>query len=150
MRKRIKENFVCSGRPEGQVMDLSSRELEEQVRWGMKAVECSTSAKVRAWRGLELGFLCEHAGHPALALQVWMQTLCMVQYDNWELVDLPINTRVYRFDGLYAYTEEEELGYNIDRLWRQLGHEELARFRRMAKQNYRATWLYKYQEASWE
>lgn len=150
MRKRIRENFVCSGQPDGHVTGMRSQELEEQVSWGMKAVECSRSAKMRARRGLELGLMCEDAGHPVLALQVWSATLSMVRCDNWGLEYLPINTRFYRFDGLYAYTEEEELGACLDRVWRHLGHAELACFKAMARENYRNVWLSKYQEPYWE
>jgi len=150
MRKRKNHECVCSSRPDGQVMNMSSRELEEQVRWGMKAIECSGNTRSRAMRGLQLGRLCENAGHPVLALRVWMETLEMVRNDNFEWENMPINTAVYSFDSKIAFTEQEELGRQIDRLWRQLGHEEMAHFKRMAEDDYRSIWLWKYQEPYWE
>ena len=150
MRKRIKQNQVCSGRPDGQVMNMSSKELSKLVEWGMKAVELSKSARERAQRGLELGRLCENAGHPVLALQVWRDTLSMVRSDNYDWVEETINPRIYSFDSRIAFTEQEELGSNIDRVWRQLGHAEQAHYKALAENDYRDIWLWKYQEPYWD
>jgi hypothetical protein len=150
MRKRIKDNLVCSGRPDGRVMDMSSRELEKQVEWGMKAIECCSSTGDRAKRGLMLGKMCEDAGHPVKALSVWLDTLSMVRCDNYEWEYIPINSRFYSFDSRIAYTEMEELGRNIDRVWRQLGHDELAHYEGVAEGNYRSVWLAKYGEPYWD
>ena len=150
MRKRIKDNFVCSATPDGQVMKMETRQLEELVEWWMKAVECTPDTRTKARRGLELGRICEHAGHPVLALSVWTRTLNMVRMANWDVEYIPINTRLYSFDALFAYAEEQQLSGCIDRVWKQLGHSELAHYRRQARENYRSTWLAKYQEPCWE
>ena len=150
MRKRIKNYCLCSSSPKGQLNHLSSRQLSELVEWGMKAVECSRGGSVRAKRGLELGKMCEESGHPVLALQVWLDTLSMVECDNWDWEEEPINTRLYSFDSKVAYAETEELAKNIDRLWRMMGHNELAHCQEQAHEDYRSLWLYKYQEPYWD
>jgi len=150
MRKRIKKNCVCSGKPNGHVMDMSSKELNEQVEWGMKAIECTRNTKAKAKRGLQLGMLCEDAGHPVLALQVWIRTYAMVRIDNYDWVDEYINHKVYSFDSKIVSVEQEELGRNIDRLWRKLGHDEQAHFLAEVERDYRDIWLWKYQEPYWD
>ena len=150
MRKRIKGELVCCGDPKGNITNMDARELDETVKWGMKAVECSHGGDERAKRGLHLGKICEDAGHPVLALRVWTDTFSMVSGDNWEWCDEPINTAVYSFDSKVASTTLEELARNIDRLWRKLGHDEQARYMKKAKDDYRSLWLWKYQEPYWE
>ena len=150
MRKRIKHEQVCSSRPDGQVTNMGVKELQELVTWGMKAVELTANTRQKAQRGLELGRLCEQAGHPVMALRVWTDTLSMVRVANFDWEDTPINNRIYSFDSCIAFTEQDQLGASIDRLWRQLGHADQARFKALAEDDYRSIWLWKYQEPFWD
>lgn len=150
MRKRIRNNFVCSSKAGGNVVKMDIRELEKQVEWGRTAIDATSNPRRKAQMGLRLGQLCLDAGHPVLAADVWSDTLSQVRSANWDWDDEPINTRYYSLEGVFAYSEEEELGRRIDSVMRQIGHPEQCFHGQLAEQDFRSTWLWKYGEPFWE
>lgn len=144
-----KKNFVrvCSSTPKGDVRTTDTQVLKQLISEQQAAIAREPNTRKMAQRALELGDLCLSSGCPMKAIQVWRDAALRLGERDCFWVDEPINPDFVRFDDLVSAKEARTLGRRIDRVWRLLGHPEMATWSRGMKKYYEDLWLDKYYEA---
>jgi len=139
---------VCRCTPSEGIVSIDARLLtRELLPMSMDYVRSCRNLRGKAYKALVLGDLCANAGYPNTALRVMRSTMSYIKMKDYDWVCRPINPSFNRLENIVNMYEVRELGRRIDRLWRWLGHPEMAHSARRVERYYDDLWFDKYYEA---
>ena len=145
MAKTHFEN-VCRCLSNGRVSFFAHDVMQQVYEEGCSAVEKSASLSEKASKALLLGDLCEGAGFPHLALQIWRGTLAEIEWADEERVGALMYRADFVFRNNVTIDPALRLARRIDLLLRRLGVR-LAKSTRLGTlKNYRMLWYDVYYE----
>lgn len=147
MMNRKNSQWVCSCTPRQGIVSMDAKLLHQLVDRQLRTIGRTEHPRIRAQRALWLGDLCEKAGFPMMAFDIWRDGMCDLYGADYEWVYTPINTRLFRFNNLVSMEEAREMGRRIDRMLAANGYRELCGYGRQAVNYYRDLWEEKYYEA---
>ncbi len=149
-KKRRGTNCVCSAKPSGEMKLMDSILLHKTIKEGLEKMSKEKNPGSIYNMGMHLGNLCKEKGWKMRAIDVWDTAIWLIENDDmrltwgsWEEGSRQNELNCY---GIYFdhVTSEElcvRLGKEIDRLWRETGHKELATSVRNVRREYRDMWL---------
>lgn len=144
MKRRKRIDAVCRCTPQRGIEGGRGRDLMQVIEQSLAEMRREENPRKQARMGLELGDLCAASGMAMRALDVWREALCTLEGRDYDWVYRPLNPAFMRFDHVTSRWEAVQLGRRIDRMWRSLGHPELAHYGRDANCEYNEMWMDKY------
>ncbi len=140
---------MCSCTPVGGILYMDAIELNRFINESTLELAKEPNTRTVGSRALELGILCEQKGWNLRALGIWEKFLQQIyNYDSyWGMEEVPLPSPSVRIADLMAKDEARTLGKRIDRLWKRIGHPELADAHRRVDRYYWDIWLSRYYDA---
>lgn len=142
-RKRRRIHCVCSCTRRGRICFIDAIVLNQMVKEGELEIQNQLNTRKAGRMALELGTLCEKKGWHIRAIEVWKKGIEQLTYYDqvWEWRRLPsTHDSISHFMAEY---EALELGRRIDKVWKKIGHKELAEAQKQVTKLYWSIWLWR-------
>lgn len=140
---------MCSCTPVGGIIYMDAIVLNQLLNESVHSLEAEPNTRKVGKRALELGILCEQKGWNIRALGIWEKFLQQIRnYDSsWGFEEFPLPYPNARISDLMAEDEAKTLSKRIDRLWKRIGHPELADAKKRVDIYYWEIWFHRYYDA---
>lgn len=128
---------------------MDAIELNRLINESTLELENESNTRIVGRQALELGVMCEQKGWYVRALLLWEKFLQQIRnYDScWGFEEFPLPYPNASISNLMAEDEATTLSKRIDRLWKRVGHPELADAKKRVGIYYWDIWLHRYYDA---
>lgn len=139
--------LCCSCTPQEGIVRMDARTLNQVEKEGREFINQAHGLRKKAHRALQLGDICQKAGYPHRAIDIWETAISDIAYRDYKWVSVPIDTSQFRLCDVVSEYESRQLAFRVDSTWRQLGHQEMIGAMDAVRENYHSLWFDKYYEA---
>ena len=148
MRKHDHQ-WVCRCTPTQGVVYMTGSLWNLTVAQGETLIRQTPNLRLRAYRALRLGLLCQHTGHPLRAFRIWQECRALLhdEDEEWGSPSSFIHPKYFSLEALTSGYEASLLGKAMDKLLRQTGHPEMAAYEEESGMFYKYLWLDHYYES---
>ena len=139
--------LCCTCTPQQGIVRMDARTLNQVEKEGKEFIDQAHGTRKMAHRALQLGDICQKAGYPYRAIDIWGTTIGEIIYRDYKWVPVPINTSLFRLCDVVSEYESLLLASRVDSTWKELGHQEMAGEVIGILKEYHSLWFDKYYEA---
>lgn len=139
--------LCCTCTPQQGIVRMDARTLNQVVKEGKEFINQAHGTRKKAHRALQLGDLCQKAGYPHQAIDIWETAISDISSRDYNWVSVHIDTSQFRFCNVVSEYESCLLASRVDSTWQQLGHQEMMGAVKAVLRNYHSLWFNKYYEA---
>ena len=139
--------LCCSCTPQEGIVRMDARTFNEVEKEGREFINQAHGTRKKAHRALQLGDICQKAGYPHRAIEIWETTISDICNRDYNWVSVHIDTSRFRLCDVISEYESSLLASRVDSTWQQLGHQEMVGAVSAVRRNYHSLWFDKYYEA---